>query len=275
LSTDSAATTATGTTFFAASWSGTSSNDANRQHILLRGDTDFSQTAHLDRWDRQKDVQFLFGIDAGQKLKVLAELLDKSAWKPLVRPPRHTVATETRRKPRDVKRKVIAQRHFEHLHLRAEHVAEIEYQPSRCAKPYRLIICRKHIDVEMGQHKLWDEYRYFFYITNDREAQAGQLVLNANQRCDQENLIAQLKGGVHAMDLPVNDLVSNWAGRAGTNGIWPGRSRRGGVWRCRRKRETAATSGMSRSARLCGWSSSASRARSSACRARSSKAAGG
>ena len=31
------------------------------------------------------------------------------------------------------------------------------------------------------------------------------------QRRDQENLIAQLKGGVKALAMPVGDLVSNWA----------------------------------------------------------------
>jgi len=33
----------------------------------------------------------------------------------------------------------------------------------------------------------------------------------AHERCDQENVIEQLKNGVHAMRLPVDDLVSNWA----------------------------------------------------------------
>ena len=33
----------------------------------------------------------------------------------------------------------------------------------------------------------------------------------ANGRCDQENVIEQLKNGVNAMRMPVNDLVSNWA----------------------------------------------------------------
>ena len=33
----------------------------------------------------------------------------------------------------------------------------------------------------------------------------------ANERCDQENLIEQLKNGVKAMKLPVDNLVSNWA----------------------------------------------------------------
>ncbi|NTU65727.1 MAG: hypothetical protein HGB05_20575, partial [Chloroflexi bacterium] len=38
-----------------------------------------------------------------------------------------------------------------------------------------------------------------------------ELVLLANERCDQENLIEQLKNGVKAMKMPAGDLVSNWA----------------------------------------------------------------
>ena len=34
--------------------------------ILLRGDTDFSQTKHLDRWADQSDVRFIFGYDASK-----------------------------------------------------------------------------------------------------------------------------------------------------------------------------------------------------------------
>jgi hypothetical protein len=185
--------------------------EAGFKSILLRGDTDFSQTAHLDRWDDQPDVRFLFGIDASQTLKARAELLDKSEWKPLARPARYEVATQERAKPLNVKEQVVAERCFKNLKLRCEHVAEIEHQPVKCRRPYRLIVCRKSIDVEMGQEKLWDEYRYFFYITNDRQTAARELVLQANQRCDQENLIEQLKNGVRAMKLPVDNLISNWA----------------------------------------------------------------
>jgi len=144
-------------------------------------------------------------------LKALANALPESAWEKLSRPARHEVKTEPREKPRNVKEQVITERGFKHLRLRAEHVAEIEYQPAKCKKPYRLVITRKTIDVEVGQKKLWEEYRYFFHITNDRETPADALVLSANQRCDQENLIEQLKNGVHAMRLPVNDLAGNWA----------------------------------------------------------------
>ena len=185
--------------------------DAGFKRILMRGDTDFSQTAHLDGWDAQGDVMFLFGLDAMPNLKLQAELLDESAWTKLERPARYEVKTQERAKPKNVKEKIVTDRCFENLRLRAEHVAEIDYQPGKCKKSYRLIACRKTIDVEMGQVKLWEEYRYFFYITNDRVTPADELVLQANQRCDQENLIEQLKNGVKAMKLPVDTLISNWA----------------------------------------------------------------
>ena len=184
---------------------------AGFKSILLRGDTDFSQTAHLDGWDDQPDVTFLFGMDAMANLQLRAELLDKSAWQKLSRPLRYQVQTGPRARPENVKQKIIERRCFKDLRLRAEHVAEIDYRPAKCKRSYRLIICRKSIDVHMGQEKLWDEYRYFFYITNDRTTLAAELVLEANQRCDQENLIEQLKNGVHAMKLPVDNLLSNWA----------------------------------------------------------------
>jgi len=185
--------------------------DAGFKSVLLRGDTDFSQTAHLDRWNDAGDVTFLFGLDAMPNLKLQAELIEKSAWTKLVRLPRYEVKTEQRAKPANVRQQVVVERNFQSLRLDCEHVAEIDYQPLKCKRSYRLIICRKSIDVEVGGDKLWDEYRYFFYITNDHVSAAHELVLQANRRCDQENLIEQLKNGVKAMKLPVDTLISNWA----------------------------------------------------------------
>ena len=56
-------------------------------------------------------------------------------------------------------------------------------------------------------------YRYFFYISNlpKETATAEGIVFHANDRCDQENLIEQLKNGVHALRCPVDNLYSNWA----------------------------------------------------------------
>ena len=90
-------------------------------------------------------------------------------------------------------------------------VAEFDYRPVACKKSYRMIVLRKRLATDKGQMRLFEEYRYFFYITNDRNMSAEEVVFSANDRCNQENLIAQLKSGVHALMMPVDNLVSNWA----------------------------------------------------------------
>jgi len=107
--------------------------------------------------------------------------------------------------------RVVSEREFDTLKLVGEEVAEFEYRPVACRKTYRVVVLRKRLVVEKGQLWLFEPDRYFFYITNDRTSSASEVVFLANDRCDQENLIAQLKGGVRALAMPVDDLVSNWA----------------------------------------------------------------
>jgi hypothetical protein len=114
---------------------------AGFQRILLRGDTDFTQTGDLDRWD-SGGVEFVFGIDAMANLVGKANELAPSAWQPLVRPPKYEIRTQERARPQNVKERIVR---------------------------------------------------------------------GANGRCNQENLIEQLKNGARAMEMPVGDLVSNWA----------------------------------------------------------------
>jgi hypothetical protein len=184
---------------------------AGFQEILLRGDTDFSQTEHLDRWDRRPRVRFLFGIDAMPNLVTLAESLPESRWKPLHRPAKYTVRTEPRQRPENVKERIVQQRGYKNVHLQSEQIAEFDYRPTKCHKTYRVVVLRKKLSVAQGQQRLFDEVRYFFYITNDRTHSAAEIVHLANGRCNQENLIEQLKNGVQAMLMPVDNLVSNWA----------------------------------------------------------------
>jgi hypothetical protein len=110
-----------------------------------------------------------------------------------------------------VKSQIVARRGFETIHLLDEMVAEFEYRPTACKKSYRVVVLRKHLETEKGQMRRFEEYCYFFYITNDRQMSAEEVVFSANDRCDQENLIAQLKSGVCALATPVDNLVSNWA----------------------------------------------------------------
>ena len=95
--------------------------------------------------------------------------------------------------------------------LVGESVAEFNYQPLKCGRSYRLVVVRKNISLQKGEAVLLEEIRYFFYLTNHTNYRAQQIVALANQRCDQENVIEQLKNGVNAMRMPVDDLLSNWA----------------------------------------------------------------
>jgi hypothetical protein len=178
--------------------------------VLLRGDTDFSQTAHLDGWDAIGKIRFIFGYDSKKNLEHIAANLEDSAWKKLVRPARYQVKTQPRQKPENVKDRIVKEREYETLRLKSEDVAEFEYQPSACKQAYRMVVVRKNITREKGEQALFDDTRYFFYITNERDWSVDEIVFSANDRCNQENLIAQLKS-MAALHAPVDTLDGNWA----------------------------------------------------------------
>ena len=177
--------------------------------VTIRGDTDFSHTGQLDRWNAA-GLKFILGIDAMANLVKLAEGLEKSAWTRLERLPKYEILTEPRRKALRYKEQIVVEKQFKNQVLVGEDIAEMTYRPGKCSKSYRLVIVRKNISVKKGERALFDEVRYFFYLTN-RKDKASKIVGLANGRCDQENVIEQLKNGVNAMRMPVNDLVSNWA----------------------------------------------------------------
>lgn len=182
--------------------------EAGFARVRLRGDTDFSLTANFDRWT-EGGVEFVFGMDAGPSFVGWAEELAETAWKPLERPQK----VAQRRRSKNVKAAVTAQRGFRDLTLEQEDVAEIEYQPRKARQTYRLIILRKRIRATKDQLRLTDEIRYFFYVTNIAPERMGPaaIVRENNARCQQENLIEQLKNGVQATRMPVREFDANWA----------------------------------------------------------------
>ncbi len=182
---------------------------AGFRQILLRGDTDFSQTRHLDGWDDQ-GVEFIFGIDAMKNLVDRANDLEPGCWKRLERPAKYEVATQPRHRPDNIKEQIVRERGFKNIRLKGEDVAEFAYRPGASGRDYRVVVVRKNLSVAKGEQVLFDDIRYFFYITN-RTDPADQIVMRANQRCNQENLIEQLKNGVRALQMPVGDQTSNWA----------------------------------------------------------------
>jgi len=189
---------------------------------LLRGDTDFSQTQHLDRWDNDGRIRFIFGYNSIANLQEIAEKLPALAWDTLERPPRYQPGTGTRQRPDNVKDQIVLERGYKTLRLQGEEVAEFNYRPTACDREYRMVVIRKDILHTQGEQVLFPEFRYvyFFYITNDWVSQAEEIVFSANDRCHQENLIQQLKTGLYALTAPVDNLESNWAYMVMTSLAW-------------------------------------------------------
>jgi hypothetical protein len=147
---------------------------AGFERVALRGDTDFTQTAHLDRWDEAGDITFMFGIDAMVNLKALPDNLPADTYAFLKRPARYEIKTEPQEKPERVKPQIIRERGFKAIHLLEEMVAEFEYRPLLCTKSYRLIVVRKRLGIDQGQMRLFEESRYRFFISNDRVRTADE-----------------------------------------------------------------------------------------------------
>jgi len=178
--------------------------------VCLRGDTDFALTVHFDRWSKE-GVRFAFGIDAMRNLVEIAEGLDSKRWRVMRRREKDPLSGKRRKRPKNFKEEIVVEKGYRNIRLVREHVSEFSYQPTKCKRPYRVIALKKSLSVEEGQVKLWDDVRYFFYITNRCDLSATDVVWLCNERCNQENLIEQLKNGVNALRMPVDTLVSNWS----------------------------------------------------------------
>ncbi|MEZ6114955.1 MAG: IS1380 family transposase [Pirellulaceae bacterium] len=183
--------------------------EAGFRKIRLRGDTDFSSTAHLDGWDRD-GVTFVLGYDANKTLVGIADSLAQSEWKTLSRL-KPQAAAERAKRPNFKERIVVANKYKNQI-LQGESYAEFDYQPGACGHKYRMVVVRKDIKVMRGQQDLFDKQKYFFYITNEPKAEvpAREVIRHSNQRCDQENTISQGKA-CGALTAPLDTLQSNWA----------------------------------------------------------------
>ena len=178
--------------------------------VVLRGDTAYSLTTNFDRWT-DDGVTFYFGYNAFSKLVGMADALPDSAFRKLKRKTKHEVKTGPREKRENVKAQIVKAKGYRNIHLDSEHVAEFNYSPTKCDRAYRVVVLRKNLTIEKGEAALIDDVRYFFYVTNDKTCPASQVIFEANDRCNQENLIEQLKNGVNALRVPMHDLESNWA----------------------------------------------------------------
>ena len=178
--------------------------------VWIRGDSDFSLTDHLDRWAER--CHFVFGVDAHRNLVAQAAALSEEKWSDIL--PNSSFKwpwIEPRKRPENIKERIVKERGYKNIRTISEQVAQFTYRPGKCQNTYRMVVVRKNLSVEQGDQVLFDDIRYFFYITNNWDLSAHEVVYFIRERCDHENDIEQLKNGVKAMTWPVHDLVSNWA----------------------------------------------------------------
>lgn len=191
--------------------------------VLLRGDTDFSQTTHLDGWQKA-GYHFVFGMDARKNLKALAGAIPDNIWQQLLRDIPDVDIDDEREKKVRFREQLVEEKGYENIRLVAEDFSEVPYKPNACEHTYRLVIVRKTLEIRNSKKAngatLFPEYRYFFYISNlPPEESSRAIVEHANKRCHQENLHAQLKW-LNSLRAPLKDLNSNWAYMVITSLAW-------------------------------------------------------
>ena len=189
---------------------------AGFRKVLLRGDSAFPLTEKFDEWDNN-GVKFVFSISAMPNLVESMDFFEESDWDILVR----KIEKEfTRKRPERVKEKIIEDRGYKNLKVEKEDILEISYRPTKCTKEYRIVALRKTISEQRFGESVFENYRYFFYITNDNDLSMYDVICEANKRCNQENLNEQLQNGTCSLKAPLNSLLSNWAYMVITSVAW-------------------------------------------------------
>jgi hypothetical protein len=178
--------------------------------IRLRGDADFSLTTELDRWD-DDGVRFVFGYDARANLIKRAEDTETEIYHELVTRAQRQIATTARTRPRNVKDDIVRERNYKVLRQTAQDLVEFSYRPGNCQRDYRVLALRKNSSVERGEERAVLRVPILLLHHQRPGMTADEVMDQARQRCDQENLISQLKSGVRALHAPVNTLCANWA----------------------------------------------------------------
>ena len=143
--------------------------------VLLRGDTDFALTTAFDRWTTA-GVRFVFGYDATATMVRWGQSAPPDLYEALVRRTERTLATAPRQRPANVKDRIVTDRGFKKITTVSEALVDFDYQPTTCTRPYRVVALKKNLSVERGEQVLFDDIRYFFYITNDRALSCHEVV---------------------------------------------------------------------------------------------------
>ena len=153
-------------------------------------------------------------MDADPKVVNLAEALQRSAWKPLKRLPRYEIATRCATQARASKDK----RLFVSKAMRtrcwwARILQGWNVGRANALGPIGCVMAHDISSVQKGSRSCSMKSVTLYYISNRVDYTGEQIVSLANGRCNQENVIEQLRNGVGAMRMPVDENLLEQLGR--------------------------------------------------------------
>lgn len=194
--------------------------------IYVRGDSKFYQKAILAACARY-DAHFALCMEGYAVLQEKAFSLPLSEWKPFTAHRAEKVARaaaerKRRRRRRRYRPLRARQRNYQTLATVHQWVTEFDYTiPRGRAGPgsevvghtYRVAVRQQEVETHQGQNYLFSEFRHRFVITDipATEMDAAEVLCFAYGRCDQENIIEQVKNGIAAMRMPTGELLANSA----------------------------------------------------------------
>jgi len=179
--------------------------------VRARGDSKFYRQDTIEICECYQ-AKFAFVVETSAKRVALAESIPEGEWRPFVsKPLQRPQSGKRRRGRRRTRRAKAAERGYRTLSTIQEWVAERPYSPSWTDQSYRLVIKRKLLEEDDGQGHLFEMYVYQFVITNlsRRQMNPVQIIRFAYGRCDQENMIEQMKNGIAGMKMPTGQLLAN------------------------------------------------------------------
>lgn len=186
--------------------------------VLVRADSDFDR-ANVREACEAHEAYFAFVGREFKNRPAIADSIPEQDWRPFrTKAKRQKVKAKnepgfrSRRKKHNRRRRRARQRNYKELKLVRQWMTEVPWSPPDTDKTYRLVIRCQLIEHRQGQQHLFDDYRYRYVVTNLPESYSTRDVIDETyERCDQENVIEQMKNALVAWRMPVAEFAGNCA----------------------------------------------------------------
>jgi len=188
--------------------------------VLFRGDSAFDDSGVREACEETGSYYAFVGRSFDDR-PGLAESIPRREWRGFeTRAQRVQVERSrkegyrSRRKKKNLRRKRARERGYKDLRLQRQSLAECPLvMGKKAVENGRLVIRRQRIEVWKEQRRLFPETRYRYVSTNlpPRTWPAWKVVDMTYLRCDQENIIEQMKNGLAIWRMPVAEEHGNAA----------------------------------------------------------------